>query len=84
MNRYRVERGPVSPPASEHGHVQHLATGELLHSHETPWIRRCLRDGRLALDTPAPAADAPASPEPESESESSPRARSRSKRGTSS
>lgn len=73
MNRYRVERGPVSPPASEHGRVEHLATGAILHSRETPWIRQCLRDGRLVPDEPA-ADDTPATPEP------SPR-RGRGKRG---
>jgi len=74
MNRYRVTRGPVSPPASEHGQVKTLATGATFIGRETPWIRRCLRDGRIASDAPA-ADDTPASPETDTSAR-----RSRSKR----
>lgn len=65
MNRYRVARGPVSPPASEYRHVQHLDTGDIVLSRETPWIRQCLRDGRLERAEDAAELDQVAPPNPE-------------------
>lgn len=65
MNRYRIIRGPVSPPASEYGQVKHLDTGDILVSRETPWIRQCLRDGRLALAERVALTGDAAEPNPE-------------------
>lgn len=49
--RYIVKRGPVQPPFSLYGQRAPLQTGERLESEANPWIRGCVRDERLALDT---------------------------------
>lgn len=49
MINYRVKRGPVSPPSSVYRQRRTLNTGDTLRSAENPWIRACLRDGRLEL-----------------------------------
>ena len=46
--RYMIERGPVQPPFSLYGQRVALQTGETLESEDNPWLRGCLRDGRLA------------------------------------
>ena len=60
MNKYRVKRGPISPPASVYGPMRRLETGETVSLAPSPWLRRALREERLveadadaAVDTAA-------------------------------
>lgn len=46
---YVVKRGPVQPPASLYGPREPLQDGDTLVSAENPWLRGCIREGRLAL-----------------------------------
>ena len=46
--RYVITRGPVQPPFSLYGQRSPLQAGETLDSEDNPWLRGCLRDGRLA------------------------------------
>ena len=48
---YVVKRGPVQPPFSLYGRRAALRAGETLDSTENPWLRGCVRDGRMALVT---------------------------------
>lgn len=45
--KYKVARGPVSPPASEYGPIGRLEEGTTVVLRTTPWLRQALRDGRL-------------------------------------
>ena len=49
--QYVVKRGPVQPPFSVYGQRDALQTGDTLESTSNPWLRGCLREGRLALVT---------------------------------
>ena len=50
MNRYRITSGPVHPPMSLYGPGRVLQTGDTFESAENPWIRGCMRDGRMTLE----------------------------------
>ena len=44
---YRVERGPVSPPASQYGPARRYQTGDTVRLVPSSWTRAGLREGRL-------------------------------------